>query len=115
MSVIGETVTRIRPGTTTNGYGDTILDWSDNAITSTTIYGCSLAPRQEGELAGAGRAGVIVGYTLYAPPGTDLKFTDRILHDTLGLFEIDGEPGRWDNPYTGNAWGVTAALKRVEG
>lgn len=110
--MIGEPVTRVRPGEKTDGYGATVADW--DAATRTTIEGCALAPRREGEDRTMGRQGVIVGWTLYTPPGVDIRATDRI--EARGeTYEIDGEPGDWRRPSTDQAIGVELALRRVEG
>jgi hypothetical protein len=83
------------------------------------IAGCGVAPRTSDELHADGRAGVIVGLTLYAPAGSDLRTRDRIEipagAPNPGTYEIEGEPGEWRSPLTGWAPGVEAALRRVEG
>jgi hypothetical protein len=111
MLAAGETITRLRATATTDAYGEQ-LDWS--TADSEEIAGCGFAPRQEDEADAAGRAGVIVGYTLYAPFDADILFGDRV-ETPYGLFEIEGEPGKWRNPYTGGTPGLTAALRRVVG
>lgn len=110
----GVTVTRQRATTTTtNAYGDTVLSWT--APSSADIEECAIAPLTEGELQGAGRAGAVVGATLYAPPNADVRVDDRIV-TTLGTFEVEGDPSfPWRNPYTGNEWGLTMRLKKVDG
>lgn len=109
----GETITRQRATRSSDGYGGTFLDWS-LPTDDLDIGACGLAPRVGEELGGPGRAGVVVGFTLYAPFGADITFEDRIVCDA-GTFEIEGEPGSWANPFTGTQFGVTAALRRVEG
>lgn len=108
----GETVTRLRGTHVDDGHGGTYVDWTNP--TSLEIVGVALAPRSEGEAHDPGRAGVIVGFTLYAPFGSDIDFEDR-LQTSYGLFELEGRPGPWKNPFTGTEAGVTAALRRVEG
>lgn len=109
----GERVIRVRPRrTTTDRYGATVADWS--TTTRASLTGCSLSPRGESEDTTGGRQGVIVGYTLYAPAGADIRPTDRI--EARGeTFEIDGEPGDWRSPYSRRVVGVELALRRVEG
>lgn len=87
-------------------------DWTNPS--QLTITGCVLAPRTATEDTTAGRQGVIIGWTLYAPADVDLVATDRIEHDGR-LYEIDGHPANWVNPYTYARRGLEVALRAVEG
>ena len=51
---------------------------------------------------------------LFAPYDTDLTYTDQIEVDGV-LYDIEGEPGRWRNPYSGWEAGLQAALVRASG
>lgn len=108
----GETVTRHRGQKVDDGYGGFVIDWSLPTTDVTLVVG--LAPRVEDELVAPGRGGVVVGYTMYAPHGADVTFEDRFT-TPYGLFEVDGEPGRWHSPFTDWAAGTTLALRRVVG
>lgn len=109
--MIGESVTRVRGGTTEDRYGNTVPDWA--TPDRLTITGCALAPRLQGEDSDR-RQGVVIGWTLYAPAGADIQPSDRI--EARGkTLEVDGEPGDWVNPYTGHGAGLELALKAVEG
>lgn len=88
------------------------------------VPGCGVTPRAETPAVGGsqqqGRDTVIVGVTVYAPPGTDVRTTDRVR--PLGgpyagqLFEVTGEPGDWGrNPFTGLDGPVQFAADRVTG
>lgn len=73
-----------------------------------------VAPRSSNDIDAPGRAGVIVGLTLYLPYGYDLHHNDLI--DVDGTrYRIDGEPGHWKHP--GTQWEACAevALVRAEG
>lgn len=107
----GVTVTRIRRSP---GGRDSFGDRIPGTESRTDIPGCALAPRADPEPTERGRNGVIVGLTLYAPLGTDLLHADRIEFDGTA-YEIDGEPGRWVNPWVPTHGGVEAALKRAAG
>lgn len=78
------------------------------------LPGAFVAPRESSDLSDRGRAGVIVGLTLYTPAGTDIRHTDRFDVDGI-LYEVDGEGAVWDHPFSGWRPGVTAALRRVDG
>lgn len=108
----GEEITIVRALPTADRYGNVVADWS--TATRETVQGCALAPRSDGEERSQSRQGVIVGHTLYAPAGTDLRAADRV--EARGLtFEVEGFPESWRNPYTGVDFGVEASLRRVEG
>lgn len=105
------TVTRLRPTTTTDAYGDA----EATGYTELAITGCALAPRVEGENNDGGRDGVPIGWTLFAPFGADIEPTDlvRLADDTV--CRVDGEPARWEHPRTGTQAGQQVALIRWEG
>lgn len=108
----GETITRLRAPLVDDRYGGQTPDW--DAATSTTIPGCVVAPGQAGEAHGDGRQGVIVGFTIYAPAGSDILPSDRLTirgHD----HEVDGEPGEWVNPWTQVTEGIEVRARRVDG
>lgn len=107
-----ESITRLRAGTTTNRVGATVPDWSDPA--ELVITGCAVAPRDAEEDHGGGRQAVIIGFNIYAPAGTVVEPTDRLVvrGDT---HEVDGEPGSWVNPWTDVEEGVEIRTRRVEG
>jgi hypothetical protein len=91
-------------------YGDPVA----GTTTETTLAGAYVAPRESDEITNRGRAGVIVGLTLFAPYDTDLRHNDRIKVDGV-LYDIEGEPGRWRNPFTDWEAGIQAALRRTAG
>jgi hypothetical protein len=109
--VKGETVTILRAGTPTQDrYGNDI----PGPDVRLPVDGCAVAPRQLGDAAQDGRTGVIVGTTVYFPPDTDVRATDRL--EVRGEPHlIEGDPGRWINPFSGVERGVEVATKRVEG
>lgn len=83
------------------------------------LEGCVVAPRAETPRVGGdqqqARDTVIVGYTVYAPPGSVVRTTDRcrIRGETC---EITGFPGDWGrSPFTGTRGPVQFAADRVTG
>lgn len=91
-------------------YGDPIA----GTTLRTTIADAFTAPRESAEIDGRGRAGVIVGLTLFAPYGTDLRYDDQIEVDGV-LYDIEGEPGHWRHPTTTWEAGTQVALTRAQG
>lgn len=103
------TIVRVR-GATLDQYGD-----PTGAPTEDPIPGAFVAPRTSSAVDGEpGRAGVVVGLTLYAPVGTDLEHTDRVKVDGV-LYDIEGEIADWTSPLSGWRSGVTVDLRRAEG
>lgn len=72
---------------------------------------CHVIPRTSSEDSDDANT-VIVGLTLVAPGGTDLKASDRIEYKGL-TYEIEGEPG--DYMKRGRSKAVIAGLRRVTG
>lgn len=86
-----ETVVLVRavPGGT-DPYGDPI----PSTTTRLDIKRCLVVPNQSVEPTDRGRSGVVTGWTVYAPTGTDARFTDQV--EVRGvLCEVDGEVGDW--------------------
>lgn len=109
----GETITRLRATSTTQDrYGNDEPDWADPD--SEPIAGCAVAPRTAPEDTDAGREGVIIGLTVYAPPGADIRPTDRVVCRG-DLYVVDGPVGLWTSPFSNVAAGNEIQLKRVEG
>jgi hypothetical protein len=72
------------------------------------------APRISNDIDGPGRAGVIVGLTLYFECGYDLNHDDHVIVDGV-RYRVEGEPGDWQHPKTGWDAGAEVALVRAEG
>ena len=98
-----ETVTLLRDSP---GGGDIYGD----PVTSTTaripVERCLISPTTSTEPTQRGRTGVVTGWTVHAPAGTDARFTDlveipRLTHlvndvEVPGtICRIDGEVGDW--------------------
>jgi len=106
----GQTVTIVPGPPGTDAYGDPL------PITRIggDITGCAVAPRYSSEPTERGRQGVIVGLTIYPPAGSDILFTDQVRVRGV-LYDIDGDPAEWENPFTGDTPGMEVALKRAVG
>jgi hypothetical protein len=109
---VTETVTRLRAPSTTDRYGATVPDW-DNA-TELDVTSCIVAPRTQEEETGNGRVAVPIGFTVYAPAGTDIIETDRL--EVRGEpCEVDGKPAVWTDPWTNTTRGVEVPVRTVDG
>ncbi len=77
------------------------------------VYG--VAPKMTDEPVAPGRDAVVVTHEVYAPYGFPLGPRDRIRHEGV-LFEVEGEPKRWENgPYSGAQPGSVFELRHVGG
>lgn len=110
------TVVRVRSTTTgTDSLGDPITTEA-----RVTLADCIVAPRSgfagssSGDITERARQGVIVGLSLYAPFDADVVHTDQLEVDGV-LYEVDGEAGRWKQPWSGWEAGCEIALKRAAG
>ena len=103
----GETVTIVRPAGTD--------DWGDpipGSGAETDVAGCMVQPRTSTELNDS-RDTVVIGLTVWMPPGTDVLATDRM---RVGgrEFAVNGEPFRWRD-FSGAEDHVQVELEGVTG
>jgi hypothetical protein len=89
------TVTVLHPTTDTDdGYGNASPDW-DTAQQS-SVTGCSVQPIPGTENL-LDRDTIVSRWQMYAPDGTDLLATDRVVFDG-DTYDVDGEVQRWGFP-----------------
>lgn len=87
LSQLFQTVTRQRPTTVTDGYGNSI----DSFISSATaIYKGRLDPGKQNEIT-TGRDTTVSDATLYLEPGADVTAYDRVVVDGT-TYEVIGKP-----------------------
>lgn len=113
----GETVVRLRRGPSPGK--DPRGQPLPGPLLEQSVKGCVVTPRQSTPQVGGdeqqARDTVIVGFTVYAPPGTDWLTTDRV-RIRGEVCEITGEPGDWgQNPFTGTRGPRQFAADRVTG
>lgn len=87
--------------------------------TSHTIDDCALAPTGSTEMVN-GQATVIDQDTVYADYGADVEPRDEIVVPagqpiSPGVYQVDGSPARYRNPFTGDAAGCVIRLTRATG
>lgn len=113
---VAVTVERDLPGGF-DQYGDPVEPDAYSPLTF-DIEGCSVAPRLAVEPDGRARDSVLVGLTLYCPPGVGIARSDRVTITDgphQGVYDVDGEPSDWQSGLTAWHAGVTVALTRAEG
>jgi hypothetical protein len=113
----GETVRILRtgpsPGRDARGHPLPGMDESFD------VPGCVVTPRESSPQVGGpeqqARDTVVVGWTVYAPAGTDVRTTDRVQIRGMDC-DVTGEPGNWGrSPFTGTGGPVQFAADRVTG
>ena len=108
----GKTITVQRGTTSAPGRrNDTSIDWTNPA--EHDITGCHIAPRPSTEN-NDGRSGVIVGHTVFAPPGADVRATDRLIIRGEP-HEVEGRPSVWHDPEDPSCDGVEITATFAEG
>lgn len=91
-----------------NDYGDTVTD-----VVEEDWGPCAIAPRTSTERADSRSPAVIEGLTVYGP-NRDLDADDELI--IYGeVYQIEGRPGVWRNPFTGWAPGIEVAVTRASG
>lgn len=103
-------VTILRPGTTISR-GSTVYDWSSPQ--SWVVGNCSVQPASTG-LSQDGRVlGISEGFTVYLPPGTDVKAGDRVVFEDE-TYTIIGKPKPWKSA-TGRVSHIQLSIERWSG
>lgn len=110
----GETVTRRRGAPVTDPYSgeETGVDWS--TPTDVDIAGCAVAIGSTDDPTMVARDAVVSDFTVYAPPGTAVLPSDRLVIRSL-VCEVVGRPFEWRSPFTGWEPGVVVHANVVEG
>lgn len=110
MFPTGEPVTLVQRALspTPDEYGNDV--WVD---TNVVLPRCAVAPRSSSELVQS-QDMVIVGLTVYLPPGTKVQPTDRMIIRGA-TYEVDGTAEEFYSPLTGSTGVVQVAVTRVTG
>lgn len=85
--------------------------------TPVTLTGCLVAPRTSSTVDPDGRAGAVIGLTLYhRDPDLDVLRSDVFeINGDPERYRVEGEIGRWHHGLSGRPGGVEIALVRGEG
>lgn len=111
-----DSITVVRPATSTDAYGSTVYDWAN--ATRTVVHGVAVLPMSQHESGtGVFRDVVTTGWRVYSKPGLDIDLTayDRVEWRGLDL-EVVGEVARWPHPLRrGAIHHIEASLQRRTG
>lgn len=118
MFAYGETVTRLRRLTWADPYSGEVSPrpWDDEGHEpdALPIADCAFNPGGSAEVAADGRQIVTTTPTVYAPIDADVKAGDRLVARGV-VYDVDGNPAAWRNPFTGWEAGLAVTLELVEG
>ena len=91
----GETVVRLRAGTTTDPYSqEPVLDWSAAPAELELRTLAPAEPRPSSEPVESARNAVVSGFTLYLPQDADVTAQDR-MRVRGEVFNVLGDPADW--------------------
>ena len=111
-----QTAVRVRAGVRYDRAGNPITDWSEEAVSRLPLTGLNIASRSQdlGEETDTGGTRATAGWWLQTRPGVDadIEAGDRVEWDGLTL-DVDGDPMRWPDPFTGRVHHVKVALTRT--
>jgi hypothetical protein len=109
-----DTVSVVRAGVRTDRYGDESEDWDSPTVTEITdckVTPVAGGPEDQGVL--DDRDALTKRWALAAPPGTDIRSTDRIRWNGTD-YAVEGDPLVWKSPF-GSVDHLYVQLVRVEG
>lgn len=113
MFAHGETVLRLRGGTSTDPYsGDPTTDWSTSDLLR--VEGCGVAAGGSLEPEQDARDAVTSDFDIVMPAGTDVGAADRVVVRGLTC-EVVGRPFEWRSPFTGWQPGMVVRAQIREG
>lgn len=112
----GETVVILRGTPVDDPYTNepgTALSWASPERIE--VPGCGVEVRLNVDRDGGNYSDpVFLGLRIFMPAGTDITARDRV--EVRGeVYEVDGIPFEWRNPFTGWTPGVEVLVKRLEG
>lgn len=107
-SFASDTITVQRAPLADVGHNDVRPDWSQ--AVEHDVDGCSVQPGASAEVLD-GRDATVVRWTVFAPAGTDVLASDRVVYGG-GTYEVDGEPLRHNEGVSDH---VVVALKDWRG
>jgi len=91
-----KTITVLTPQKTADPYsGDLVDDWTQPPA-EVLVKGCQVEPGTTQEYL-LNRDQVLVAWTVYAPPGTQVNTYNRVRYNGT-VYTVYGHPAQWDSP-----------------
>lgn len=114
--IFDQSGTRIRPGTRVDRGGNTVADWSDDAVSLLAVDRVSIQPASQTERVDETRDVAVSGWRVYSEPGTapDVQFGDRFRHGVITC-DVVGEVARWPDPLSGGVHHIEFSIQRARG
>lgn len=114
--MLPQTITILTATTTTDGYGNTVLDWTSPASRTAAAYvrpvSTSVRPAGD-EFVDAGRDVSERAWQVHTNDQAVTAF-ERVVHDGV-TYEIDGDPLVWKTAPGGRLGHTKLQLRRVDG
>lgn len=99
LGLMHQSITIVRPSMA-DDRGTPVPDY-DHPESTEVVNGCSVQPGSPASTEVlASRQGVIIRWTVYAPPGLDIGAHDAVEFEGR-RYSVDGEPARWPSPTGG--------------
>jgi hypothetical protein len=123
MSFFFDSLTRVRAGERTDRGGNTVPDWSPDAVQRLVVDGLNIQPASQAEgnstasgAADATRDAVTTGWRVQSNEGArpDITAADRLEWRGMTL-EVQGEVAEWPDPLTGLVHHVEFTMTRATG
>lgn len=114
--MFNQSLVRVRAGERVDRGGNTVKDWSPDAVSRLTVAQVNIQPSVQTEIVDEDRNAVVTGWHVQSAEGTDpdIRFDDRIEWDGMTL-EVDGEVARWPELFADSVHHIEFEMKRVTG
>jgi hypothetical protein len=114
--MFNQSAVRVRADTKVDRGGNTVPDWSADAVNRLTVTGLNIQPNSQSEDADEQRDAVVTGYRVQSAEGTapDITAVDRI--EWRGqMYEVDGEVAAWPELFTDTTHHIEFVMVRATG
>ena len=114
--MFNQSLVRVRAGERTDRGGNTVKDWSPQAVSRLAVDQVNIQPSVQTEIVDADRNAAVTGWHVQSDEGTapDIRSDDRIEWDGMTL-EVEGEVARWPELFADAVHHVEFEMKRVTG
>lgn len=108
----GKPVTILRPGPR-DKFGDPVDP--ANPFVEISESGWIIAPAATSDVQDGKRNSATARLTAYTPYATIVRHSDNVRLSDGSVWQVDGDPSRWESPFTRRRAGATVDLERFTG
>lgn len=111
-----DSLVRVRAGARTDRGGNTVADWSEDAVSRLPIDQLNIQPAIQNEGKDDIRNSVTTGWRVQSEEGTrpDITAADR-LEWRGGTYEVDGDVAEWPDPLEDRVHHIEFTMVRATG